>query len=85
MTLTVNLFDGSINASLAVGFQTVDSILIVLKRPFNAYQTNVQEVAGAITNAMAYLYEILLCLPKFGRLTAATQHLLPHASDKGDF
>jgi hypothetical protein len=32
MTLTVNLFDGSINASLAVGFQTVDSILIVLKR-----------------------------------------------------
>ena len=83
MTATVNLFDGKVNASLAIVFQTIDSILIVLKRPFNAYQTNIQEVVGAITNVMAYLYEICCaCIPKCGRLTAAARIPLPHASDK---
>ena len=54
MTATVNLSDGPVNAALSLGFQMADTLLVVFLRPYNSYQTNLQEVVGSVTNAMAY-------------------------------
>jgi hypothetical protein len=54
MAIIMTASEGSLNASLAVGNQFLDSIMIIIFLPYNDMQVTAVEALCGITNAMAY-------------------------------
>ena len=65
MSGTVNITDGQLNAVLSLIMQSVDTILLLLVRPYNSRLDNLYEGMGGITNLCTYLILVVPLLGNF--------------------